>query len=180
MFTMWALLKRLQITVSSLNKKSTWALLVVLVFIAFRLSPFFWNNISAIGSYLIEVLFVAFIYTLYKPKIKFQSEKLLKYGVVFLILGASSFLGAKTFNILVPFDFNRPRDIFSLLIIAPILEEFLFRFAYWEPFNRLFKSKTLTLIINSLLFSLSHFVAYFYVPESFHDFVFYQMDWPPF
>lgn len=123
---------------------------------------------------MIEVLFVAFIYTLYKPKIKFQSEKLLKYGVVFLILGASSFLGAKAFNILVPFDFNRPRDIFSLLIIAPILEEFLFRFAYWEPFNRLFKSKTLTLIINSLLFSLSHFVAYFYVPESFHDFVFYQ------
>ncbi|HVJ64891.1 MAG TPA: CPBP family glutamic-type intramembrane protease [Bdellovibrionota bacterium] len=74
----------------------------------------------------------------------------------------------------VPFDFSRTELWIQLVVVAPLLEEALFRLFLWNGLRPAVRSERQVLVITSLLFSLSHFAAYFYVPPEFRGFVVYQ------
>jgi membrane protease YdiL (CAAX protease family) len=77
-------------------------------------------------------------------------------------------------TILIPFDFTNTINVFLLLILAPILEEFIFRFSLWEATDNLIKNKEIQIWISSLLFSIGHLIAFYMLPPDYRPFVLYQ------
>jgi membrane protease YdiL (CAAX protease family) len=75
---------------------------------------------------------------------------------------------------LIPFEFNSYATLFLLLIVAPILEELIFRFALWEAVSDYVKSEELQIWISSLLFALGHLVSMYLLPPDYRPFVLYQ------
>jgi membrane protease YdiL (CAAX protease family) len=61
-----------------------------------------------------------------------------------------------------------------LLLVAPILEELIFRFALWEAVSDFIKNEELQVWISSLFFSLGHLVAMYMLSPDFRPFVLYQ------
>jgi membrane protease YdiL (CAAX protease family) len=88
-------------------------------------------------------------------------------GVLIAVVGVQFGWGA-------PFDFHSPLLWVQLVLVAPVLEEALFRLLAWEVLSEFLKNTKLVLVVVSLGFALSHFAAYFYVPDVFKGFVIYQ------
>ena len=157
-------------------KKS--AVIFLATYLLLRVLPdfVFWRNLEAFYSYLFECIFVFSVYFFFKAQVRFL---FLKEDLYFSFLPAliGGFLIhqlATRSGIVIPFNLSSPETIFLLLILAPILEEFIFRMALWEPLSVLFKSKSNVLILTSVLFSLGHFMAFFVVPYEYRVFVLYQ------
>lgn len=91
-----------------------------------------------------------------------------------LLCGFAVFKLAQVLGIVVPFDLGSREIIFFLLIVAPILEELLFRFLLWQPIQILTQKPILALLGTSLLFSYSHLHAMWFVPAEFHQFILFQ------
>lgn len=149
-------------------------LALVYLFLRFFLTTWL-DSIAAYSSYILEVILVTISLFIIKPKIKFKQtltrNKCLTY-LGLLISGFLVFRGAGLFSITIPFNLNETETIIFLLIVAPLLEELIFRFFLWNAFP-LFGQKAI-LIITSLLFSYSHLHAIWYVPEQIKSFVYYQ------
>ena len=122
-------------------------------------------------TYVFELIF--FFATLlyfreFKLSIRFRPVFLLS-----LILGAAAAFLIKPLGIVFPFNLKDSETIFFLLVVAPVLEELIFRYALWEYVERT-STVVIAWVATSLLFSFSHFYAYFGVPESLKSFVIYQ------
>lgn len=87
----------------------------------------------------------------------------------FLIAGLGIFWGAGT-----PFDFSDPILWVQLIVVAPILEEALFRLLTWNTLSSYIRKPKTLIAITAILFSLSHLAALIYVPKEFYGFVIYQ------
>ncbi|MBI3534181.1 MAG: CPBP family intramembrane metalloprotease [Deltaproteobacteria bacterium] len=61
-----------------------------------------------------------------------------------------------------------------LLFVGPVLEEFLFRQAFWSLFRRALRTQKGAWIATALVFAFGHFFAYFFVPPELKSFVIYQ------
>ncbi len=94
-------------------------------------------------------------------------------GVLSLIGGGAVYRLASAKGIAIPFDLKSNEAILFLIVVAPILEEAVFRFFLWKPIE-LVTNRTLALFITTLLFSYSHFHAYWFYPAEIHPFIFYQ------
>lgn len=95
-------------------------------------------------------------------------------AIASLVAGLVVYKGAGWLSIQVPFDLSGTETILFLLVVGPILEELIFRFFLWQPIEWITKKSVVALIATSLIFSYSHFHAYWFVPEQIHPFIIYQ------
>ncbi len=99
----------------------------------------------------------------------------------FLVAGALANLGSVWIGFAHPFGEVNLKLIFLLLIVAPILEESLYRVGFWNVLSRIpilsskdHSASIALTVMTALLFSLAHFEAVFVVPVEFKVFVVYQ------
>lgn len=158
------------------NKKN--AFLFISLYILGRMiaEPFFWSQFSPYYSYLFEILFVtASIYTFHSD---FRWKKLpKKFTFIFLITfltGLITFHSTKTLNLFVPFNFSSLDTVILLLIVAPILEEAIFRLALWDAFHQIIQNQYILILITTFLFMAGHLSAYWFVPAEYRAFVLFQ------
>ncbi len=133
------------------------------------------TTISA--SYGFDVLFVLIVFLLNRKlnligKIKLSS---LSFKLVFTFIFSSLCLVFIHFSaVKTPFSFV-DNLFLQMIILAPLIEEFVFREGFYSLQERLsFKGNTL-LLVNSILFSLSHYSGTLLIPVEFHSFIYFQM-----
>jgi membrane protease YdiL (CAAX protease family) len=136
-----------------------------------------WRKISIYWGYGFEVVYVAAVYYHYRNRIQFFSKKYLFQLLAFL---TALFCGFWIYELAIyshlpiRFDMRSGEIIFLLLIVAPILEEFIFRLALWEPLKELFGDESTVNILCAILFSVGHFTALWNVQIDYRAFVLYQ------
>ena len=163
--------------IKSERKQWAFGLMAIFLLTHYGFDNLLWKNISVYYLYAFEFFFI-FLTTLFlKSKIKWIGKlDLYEFKAMPLaaLFGLLVFKTATSLGLPIPFDFSSVEIVFQLLIIAPILEELLYRLALWNCIEA-FSSKPKVLIgFSTLLFSLGHFAAYFYVPADFKIFVIYQ------
>jgi len=77
-------------------------------------------------------------------------------------------------------EFNAPFKyiellIIQLLILAPIIEELIFRGIFFTFAQRLKLKLHVNIFFNAILFSLSHLPAIWILPKEFHSFILFQL-----
>lgn len=149
----------------------------LLLYFSARFSfDFLWRHFEYL-PYFFEISFVALTFIFLRPEVsllkRLAAKDFLKLSFM-LVAGVSTFKGAGPLHINIPFDFSGMITLLFLLVVAPILEELVFRFSLWECFRKLGLNSATTLILTSLLFSLGHFVAFFQTPAEVHSFIYYQ------
>lgn len=153
-------------------------LIILLVFIVGRLVfDSFWRQFTPFYSYGFELLIILVAYFKYfRPSLLnlTTSKQTLSLTGVSFLFGLMAHKIASSSGIFIPFDFQDYTSIIILIIIAPIIEEFLFRFALWEPLDDLFKDDLTVAFISSFLFSLAHFLAVSFADGDTKIFVAYQ------
>jgi membrane protease YdiL (CAAX protease family) len=90
------------------------------------------------------------------------------------LMGFGVYRLANFSGISIPFDFKSLELVFMLLLIAPILEELIFRFALWELVDDLIQNKEIQIWISAILFSVGHLITIFMISPDFRPFVLYQ------
>lgn len=135
------------------------------------------DALGSYGSYIFEVLCVSAAIALFGKNIS-SSIKIFKsvsYGMVIgLGAGFGIFKLADALSIAIPFNLKGTETILFLLVVAPILEEAIFRFLVWQPVQYISKRPIVALISTSLIFSYSHLHAIWFVPPEVHNFIIYQ------
>lgn len=135
------------------------------------------DSLGAYAAYTFEAIFVTAIAIYYRKRISFKFNFLSELKFSFIpafVIGCIVFLLAKPLNIQIPFDLRAGETILFLVLIGPILEEFIFRLALWQPIFDISKKQSVTLALTTLIFSYSHFHAYWFVPEQIYPFIYYQ------
>jgi membrane protease YdiL (CAAX protease family) len=138
---------------------------------------FYWREISFVWGYAFDILFAGAAVYHYRNRINLKLSGGLFHGLVFAAALGCGFLICQLAILglmKIRFDLKSPLVIFSLLIVAPILEEILFRFALWEPIKDLFEDTAVTNFITAVLFSLAHYAAIRIVDFHARDFVVFQ------
>ena len=152
----------------------------VVVWIFFILRYAFDENIAVLHdyvSYAIELIFVAIAGFFFKDQINWKitlTKKSFTVGAVALGAGYGIYEFAVHRDIVIPFEFNTALPIFFLLIVAPFLEELLFRFVLIGANNRFVQNQYVLIGLSAIAFSMAHFNALRYVPEVLRGFVIYQ------
>lgn len=152
-------------------------LILLILYLIFRfVFASFIDSFGNYSSYIFELLLVlisilvnwnAFTKNLYWSKFNLIAT------LVFLFSGFFIYKIAAHQEIIIPFNLTGIETIFFLLVVAPILEEFIFRFFSWEALN-FFKTPNITLLTTSLLFSYSHFHPIWNTSDAIHSFIIYQ------
>jgi membrane protease YdiL (CAAX protease family) len=154
----------------------------VLIIIYFALSWFYpWEPIEAYPAlskaYIFDFVFVVITTFVYRNWPQFLFEKIraffIKLGAT-LVLATGSILIIKFMQWKTPFEYM-DRVFLQLVILAPILEELVFRNVFYQLSNRYFKQKKWPVYFNAAIFSLSHFPAFWYLPAEFHPFIYWQL-----
>lgn len=138
-----------------------------------------WPNEELFGffsySYFLDLIFCTLL--LIKSnysKINFTNFSLnLKKSALYCIGATLSVLIIKLFNLNAPFKYVSNITI-KLIIIAPIIEEFLFRAAFHRILKDFLQGKQL-FVCSGLLFSFSHSYGLFTLPKEFHGFFIFQI-----
>lgn len=150
---------------------------IIIYFLVAWLYP--WSEIqvnSTISiSYLWDLVFVIFSSILLKVTPKFSLNKtiLIRLPIVAL-LGTICIYISNYLELAAPFKYIE--NIFlQILILAPIIEEFIFRYSIFELINKNQLPEKFQLLIGSLLFSLSHAHAIWFLPTEFHSFIYLQL-----
>ena len=136
----------------------------------------FWARYSPYYSYIFEFAFVLSVFSFYKEKVSFKIKlsQIVIPSLVATISGFAIYKAASPLNITIPFNLKETETILLLLLLAPTLEELIFRMALWEPLEQLLKNKHAVLVVTTFLFSVGHFTAYWKVPVEYKTFVLYQ------
>lgn len=95
-------------------------------------------------------------------------------GIIGILAGFLVYKLAKPLSLTIPFQLQDKQTIALLLVVAPCLEEALFRMAIWEPLEDLLRAAWVVIFTTSFIFSFAHFFAWWRVPEQFHAFILYQ------
>tara|TARA_B100000212_G_scaffold339039_1_gene316683 strand:- start:276 stop:893 length:618 start_codon:yes stop_codon:yes gene_type:complete len=126
-------------------------------------------------SYLWDILFCVVVGGTFSVPLKGSNLN----GMVVRILAITA-LGCLSLFVLnysgveVPFKFLE-HPIIQLLILAPIVEEFVFRYALLGLYLQRIKSKNVGLLASSVLFSISHLPGMWHLPQEFAAFVYIQL-----
>lgn len=156
--------------------------LIVLTFLfTYVALRFIWTGIldslHDYASYLFEVVFVGATLALVpsmEKKSSSPARRLIIDFSVCAVVGLGIFKLAGFLGLPIPFDLKNTTNLILLLLVGPILEELLFRSALWRLLNSLIKSGPTLLGSTSLLFSFSHFLAWFRVPAELQPFIMFQ------
>lgn len=149
----------------------------VLAYLIFRvLVDFHFINIGIPGAYGFELSMVLAALFYWKPtreNWQVGSDDFILVIILGLI-GLFSAWVAKYSQMTIPFSLDSLTGFFLILIVAPLLEEGLFRWMLWRGLESLGLKKKTLLVANAFLFSLGHGVAFFFVPEEFKSFILFQ------
>ncbi len=139
---------------------------------------YFTAPLDALGpyaSYIYEILLIIISATIlwqdFKKTLRFQ-RPVIGLGIFGFATGFLFYKLAGGLGITVPFSFQNPIIIMFLLGVAPVLEELLFRFFIWKPIEQW--SNKLAYVWTTVIFSYSHLHAIWFIPDSYHSFVWYQ------
>jgi membrane protease YdiL (CAAX protease family) len=155
---------------------AAWIALVCIYIVVRFLFTKWLDSIGNYASYIFEVVDVTLAAFLAGRSLfdRFNVNKLVAIGMSGSLLGGFAiFKFAGLAGIAIPFDLTGAETIVFLLIVAPILEESLFRFFIWEPLSWLFRP-VYAWVFTSLIFSYSHLHAIWFVPKEIQLFVIYQ------
>jgi membrane protease YdiL (CAAX protease family) len=156
------------------------SIFILVFFIVARLCfDSFWNSLPVYYSYLFEIIFVLATgyYFLKKKKLnwKFNADRRFLLSVLmWIFVGFLIERLAVAGMILIPFNFNSNKLVVMLLLVAPVLEELIFRMSLWEAVDDLLKDKEIQVFVSTFLFSIGHLLAIFVIPPEFRPFVAYQ------
>ena len=161
---------------SKISLKNSFRLLIVFIIIKFVLFKEA-LLLGAYTSYYAELVYIFLSLFIFRKYINF---KLIPDR--FWAINAVSSLGVGFFifqfaylkGILIPFEFNHQETIVLLLIVAPVLEEFLFRFMLLEALSSKIQKQSVLIFISALIFSATNFKAYWLIGCIYHNFIFYQ------
>jgi len=135
------------------------------------------DSLGAYANYIGELILIALFFTAFKDH-EINLRKPEKTGVsllfLVLVLGFIARTIAGIVGITIPFDFRSTETLIMLLAAGPIIEELLFRGLMHRSFMELSQNTRFTALLTSLMFSYSHFQAFFKVPADYHPFIFYQ------
>lgn len=161
---------------NKLQKMTAISLIAIYLILRMGLETF-WRSASEYYSYFFEVIFVLVTYLIWRKNIRIWKKIDLSDFIFSCIALASGFLiykMASPIGLIVPFDFQSKLTLFFLLIVAPLLEEFLFRMALWESLKIIYNKKWFLIGTTTILFSIGHLLSYWFVPSEFKTFVVYQ------
>jgi membrane protease YdiL (CAAX protease family) len=128
-------------------------------------------------SYIFDGIFIILAGLILRKVPSYQIENIKRIpGKLVAILGlaALSIFLNNLFAFQAPFRFVDQLAI-QLLVMAPLVEELVFRFGFFHIFEKVGFTQKWQLNINSLLFSISHLPAMWVVPVEFRTFIGYQM-----
>jgi membrane protease YdiL (CAAX protease family) len=151
--------------------------LIVLYFLVAWFYP--WGNIqieSTISvSYIWDLLFVVAIgiYLKELPKLRVDKLILIRLPIVALLATLSIYI-VHSLKFPAPFKYIE-NIVLQILILAPLVEELIFRQAIFGLLAKLNFNEKLKIAIGSFLFSLSHAHALRFLPTEFHDFIYIQL-----
>ncbi|MCO4793073.1 MAG: CPBP family intramembrane metalloprotease [Bacteriovoracaceae bacterium] len=148
------------------------ALYLFLAFFGESLFPF-WRGFV---PYYYEVGFVIVAFILYRERLSFKVD-FGKYSKGFgcsLLFGLATVILAKVLNTELPFAMSNSFVLFFLVIVGPLLEELIFRFALWHGIDSVIGCRRGTLMLTSILFSLAHFKSIFMIKTPFMTFIAFQ------
>ncbi len=159
------------------NRLAFWSLLAC-IYLIIRFAFTQWlDTLGAYASYGFEVVDVSIAGFL-------AGHTFLKYfkitrpmlicSVGSLIAGFAIFRIAGFAGIQIPFDLRGTETLMFLLLVAPILEELIFRFFLWQPIEWLGRKPIIAWVVTSLMFSYSHLHSIWFVPKEIHTFIVYQ------
>ncbi len=151
--------------------------LILFYVVARMASDSWWQGFSVWASYAFELAFVLFCFWIYRARVSWVLENgrwtwLGGAAAIVVGLGVRWFAGFTRLN--VPFDFTAAETLVAALVIAPILEEGIYRVAIWEGAKDWFRNDAMVLAFSALLFSFGHLMALAFVPEEFRGFIYYQ------
>lgn len=133
----------------------------------------FWKGFI---PYYYEVTYVIVAFGLFSKKLEFKVD-FSKYGKGFLgslVAGALTILLAKGLNTELPFAMDNTFVLFFLVLVGPLLEELVFRFALWHGIESITKCKRGTLFLTSVIFALAHFKSVLMVSAPYMTFISFQ------
>jgi membrane protease YdiL (CAAX protease family) len=160
----------------STPSQAVWFLLAVFyLLIRFFLSSKL-DALSPYASYVLEFVLVLLVlcFGLIQPWKLLGRKKDLFVGVpLALIAGGLVHRLATHSGIVIPFNFTGPETVIFLLLVAPVLEEAVFRYFLWKPFEFL-AGRSVALFLTTVLFSYSHLHAIWSYPPEVHPFIYYQ------
>lgn len=140
---------------------------------------FFARHLDAIGpytSYAFELLLIGAACFLTRRQISVYftvSQRVIVMSLLALPAGYLIYEAASPLGIFIPFQLDSTETVFFLLVVAPFIEEFIFRYVLWRPLETLVHPVA-AYVVTSLLFAFSHFHSFWFVGEDFRGFIYYQ------
>lgn len=158
-------------------RQAIWALLAVLYLVIRFIFTVQLDSFGPYSSYIFETIDVGLAFALAgRTVIGYWrvSRLVLVAATGSLVMGFAIFRSAGLAGIAIPFDLNGGETLVFLLLVAPVLEELIFRFFLWQPIEALAKNSFVAWLATSLIFSYAHLHAIWNVPSSIHPFIAYQ------
>tara|TARA_B110001454_G_C12723340_1_gene436806 strand:+ start:21993 stop:22673 length:681 start_codon:yes stop_codon:yes gene_type:complete len=167
------------LTMNNTDSIRSYAIMILaLVYLVIRFA--FTAQLDALGvysSYIFEVICLVLAAAILGKRTLTNlsfTKSVLPWTPVSLVAGFAIYKAAGPLEILIPFVFNTPETLIFLLIVAPVLEEAIFRFFLWQSFQISTRGRIIALILTSLIFSYSHLHAIWFVAPEIHKFVLFQ------
>lgn len=155
------------------------AALVLIMYLLGRmaLDPVLWRDLSPYHAYAFEVVLVGSAFYFFRRHFSLAVPRLgwiVPAFVLSLAAGHGIHDLATYSHLVIPFDLQDKETVLLLLLVAPLLEEMIFRMAIMDALGNFIKKEAFVLIISSMLFALGHLQAMWVVPHEFRIFVLYQ------
>lgn len=139
-----------------------------------------WSELAPLStispSYIFDILIIGTIFWALKVKNVFGQiniKSLVIRMVVVIFLSVLSLVISKNLELLSPFKYVDQLAL-QMLILAPFIEEAIYRGAFYSLHKRFEPREGYILGLSTVMFSLSHLPAIILPPE-FHPFIFFQV-----
>src|SRR5690606_32257671 len=136
-----------------------------------------WSGTSTISySYFFDVLFVILSIIFLKLSFPFHFDEVKNFSKRILFIIVFAFICIAFINLFsMPTPFHViERPIIQLLILAPIIEELVYRYIFVACQHRFGFGYKAVAITNSTLFAFAHLLAVSSVPQEFYPFIIFQ------
>jgi membrane protease YdiL (CAAX protease family) len=135
------------------------------------------DSLSAYAEYGFEVIFGGLILALY-PRWEWRKNALTLSACVALFFslaaGLAIFEATSILGYAVPFSFKDPETVLFLLVIGPLLEEWIFRGALWKLLQVITGSNLFSYLSCAVLFAYAHYQVIGQIDPQYAGFVRYQ------
>lgn len=142
----------------------------------FPWEQFQWNSSISV-AYVFDIIFVVLItfsFRLFHFKLFLHWRGFIARAIAVIGAALFSLFIVNLFGFKAPFKYV-DQLFLQILILAPIVEELIFRQAFYGVFDKYFHNKNHNILLNSALFSLSHLPGVWFLPAEFRSFIYVQL-----